>query len=104
MYHVYLADTVPVGWIVRQAPAGVEYLPSRALSTEGGGQISTDPRDQQGVKTLQRMFQFDIELTDNADAAFFGERVYVRFSHEMEPLALQWYRSIRLLFLSRFSI
>jgi putative peptide zinc metalloprotease protein len=102
--HVHRADTVTEGRIVRQAPAGVEYLPSRALSTEGGGQISTDPRDQQGVKTLQRMFQFDIELTDNADAAFFGERVYVRFSHEMEPLALQWYRSIRLLFLSRFSI
>ena len=102
--HVHRPDTVAEGRIVRQAPAGVEYLPSRALSTEGGGQISTDPRDQKGVKTLQRMFQFDIELTDNADAAFFGERVYVRFSHEMEPLALQWYRSIRLLFLSRFSI
>ena len=34
----------------------------------------------------------------------FGERVYVRFDHRMEPFAVQWYRSIRLLFLSRFSV
>lgn len=102
--HVHRPDTVAEGKIVRRAPAGVEYLPSRALSTEGGGQITTDPRDQKGAKTMQRMFQFDIELADNADVAFFGERVYVRFNHEMEPLALQWYRDIRLLFLSRFNV
>lgn len=102
--HVHRADAVMEGRIVRQAPAGVEYLPSKALSTEGGGQITTDPRDQKGAKALQRMFQVDVELMDSTDAAFFGERVYVRFSHEMEPLALQWYRSIRLLFLSRFNV
>jgi putative peptide zinc metalloprotease protein len=102
--HVHRADTVSEGRIVRQAPGGIEYLPSRALSTEGGGLIATDPRDQKGAKVLQRMFQFDIELMDNSDAPFFGERVYVRFTHEMEPLGLQWYRSIRLLFLSHFNI
>jgi putative peptide zinc metalloprotease protein len=102
--HVHRADTVSEGRIVRQAPGGIEYLPSRALSTEGGGLIATDPRDQKGARVLQRMFQFDIELTDDPDAAFFGERVYVRFTHEMEPLGLQWYRSIRLLFLSHFNI
>lgn len=102
--HVHRADIVTEGKIVRQSPAGTEYLPSRALSTDGGGQISTDPRDQKGTKTLQRMFQFDIELKDSPDSVYFGERVYVRFSHEMEPLARQWYRSIRLLFLSRFNI
>lgn len=102
--HVHRPDMVAEGRIVRRTSAGIEYLPSRALSTEGGGQITTDPRDQKGVKMMQRMFQFDIELADDADAAFFGERVYVRFNHEMEPLALQWYRGIRLLFLSRFNV
>lgn len=101
---VHRPDVVSVGRIVRRTSAGVEYLPSRALSTEGGGQISADPRDQKGFKMMQRMFQFDIELADDDDAAFFGERVYVRFNHEMEPLALQWYRGIRLLFLSRFNV
>lgn len=101
---VHRPDTVSEGKIVRQAPAGVEFLPSRALSTEGGGQISTDPRDQKGVKSLQRMFQFDIELIGKPVATYFGERVYVRFTHQMEPIGLQWYRNIRLLFLSHFNI
>jgi len=102
--HVHRPDVVSEGRIVRRTSAGVEYLPSRALSTEGGGLITTDPRDQKGVKMMQRMFQFDIQLENDDDVAFFGERVYVRFNHEKEPLALQWYRGIRLLFLSRFNV
>ena len=102
--HVDRPDTVSEGRIVREAPESIEYLPSTALSTEGGGRIATDPRDQKGTKVLQRMFQFDIELLDKPEDAFFGERVYVRFSHKMEPLGLQWYRGIRLLFLSHFNI
>ena len=101
---VHRPEIVAKGRIMREVPAGDEYLPSFALSTEGGGKISTDPRDQKRAKSLQRMFQFDIELLGNADPAFFGERVYVRFDHKMEPLARQWYRSIRLLFLSHFNV
>ena len=99
-------DVVTGGRIVRQVPAGDEYLPSRALATEGGGRIATDPRDQKGAKTMERMFQLDIELTGQNAArnAFFGERVYVRFDHETEPIGLQWYRAIRLLFLSHFHV
>jgi putative peptide zinc metalloprotease protein len=92
------------GRIVRQVPAGEEYLPSRALALEGGGSIATDPRDSKGPKTLERTFQFDVALSDIPQPAVFGERVYVRFDHDMEPLAHQWYRGIRLLFLSRFGV
>lgn len=55
---------------------------------------------------MERMFQLDIELAaqDIARNAFFGERVYVRFDHVTEPLGLQWYRAMRLLFLSRFHV
>jgi hypothetical protein len=28
----------------------------------------------------------------------------VRFTHPMEPLAMQWYRGIRQLFLTRFNV
>lgn len=99
-------EVVTGGRIVRQVPAGDEYLPSRALASEGGGRIATDPRDQKGAKTMERMFQLDIELTgeDVARNAFFGERVYVRFDHETEPIGLQWYRAMRLLFLSYFHV
>jgi putative peptide zinc metalloprotease protein len=97
-------DWVARGRIVRQVPAGEEYLPSRALAAEGGGAIVTDPRDAKAPKTLQRMFQFDIALSGIPRLDVFGERVYVRFDHHMEPLARQWYRGIRLLFLSRFGV
>lgn len=97
-------EIVTEGRIIRQVPAGNDYLPSRALGTEGGGKITTDPRDQKGAKTMERMFQFDIELPDIGEKAFFGERVFVRFDHQREPLAFQWYRGIRQLFLSHFNV
>jgi putative peptide zinc metalloprotease protein len=53
---------------------------------------------------MQRMFQFDVQLDTDPHFTQFGQRVYVRFAHENEPLFVQWYRGIRLLFLSRFSV
>lgn len=97
-------DHAMTGTIVRQVPAGEEYLPSRVLATEGGGKITVDPRDTNGTKTLQRMFQFDIELAQSFDVPFYGERAHVRFDLQMEPLAMQWYRGIRQLFLTYFNV
>ena len=97
-------ERVADGRIVRQVPAGEAYLPSRALATEGGGQIATDPRDSSGPKALERMFQFDVALSDAGRLDVFGERAYVRFEHQSEPLALRWYRDVRRLFLSRFGV
>ncbi len=104
--YVHRLDIVVEGRIVRHVPAGDEYLPSRALATDGGGRIATDPRDQRGPKTMERIFQLEIELAgdDSMPRGFFGERVYVRFDHQREPLGLQWYRTIRLIFLSRFHV
>jgi putative peptide zinc metalloprotease protein len=92
------------GKVAREVPAGGEYLPSSALATEGGGEIAVDPRDTKGPKALQRIFQFDIELDGLSHVDQFGQRVLVRFEHRMEPLSVQWYRSIRLLFLSSFNV
>jgi putative peptide zinc metalloprotease protein len=92
--------------VAREVPAGEEYLPSRVLATEGGGQIVTDARDTRGARTLERTFQFDVAV----DAAigtvplFFGERVHVRFEHPDEPLGRQWLRQLRRLFLSQFHV
>ena len=91
----------------REVPGGVEYLPSRALAAEGGGQLATDPRDSSGARTLARTFQFDVALqlvTPELASLYFGERVHVRFEHPSEPLALQWYRGVRRLFLSQFHV
>jgi putative peptide zinc metalloprotease protein len=97
-------EVVAEGRVVRQVPAGETYLPSRALATEGGGQIATDPRDTKGPKALERMFQFDVALEGIPRLETFGTRAYVRFDHGMEPLAVRWYRAVRLLFLSRFGV
>ena len=92
--------------VEREVPSGEEYLPSKVLSVEGGGQIATDQRDANGARTLERTFQFDVAV-DTADGRiplFFGERVHVRFEHPDEPLGQQWLRTVRRLFLSHFHV
>jgi putative peptide zinc metalloprotease protein len=92
------------GKVLREIPAGDQYLPSPALAVGGGGGIATDVRDANGAKALERMFQFDIELVGLTRVEHVGQRVLVRFEYEMEPLLVQWYRGVRLLFLSRFHV
>jgi putative peptide zinc metalloprotease protein len=99
----HLAQVIE-GRVVREVPAGESLLPSRALATSGGGRIVTDPQDPQGTKTLERLFQFDVEIPSGPAAALFGQRVHVRFEHQHEPLGRQWYRSIRRVFLSQFQV
>lgn len=92
--------------VEREVPQGDEYLPSRALGTEGGGQLATDARDGRGARTLERTFQFDVAVDAAAGAVplYFGERVHVRFEHPDEPLGHQWLRNLRRLFLSHFHV
>src|SRR5215475_6652945 len=88
----------------RAVPAATQQLPSLALSSQGGGAIATDPHDTEGVKTLQRLFQLDLQLPSYAGVINIGGRVYVRFDHGWEPLVQQWYRHLRRLFLSKFYV
>ena len=96
-----LDETLPAR-IIREVPAGREDLPSKALGGTGGGALPVDPRDPQGTKTLQRVFQVDIELPSDAELAVaFGSRAYVRFDHHWEPIGQQIWRRARQLVLSR---
>ena len=97
------ARTFPAA-VLREVPSGVDELPSQALTPAGGGEIPVDPQDSSGVKSLDRVFVFDVELPSDALPNTFGSRVYVRFEHAYEPLAKQWYRRVRQLFLSRFDV
>ena len=98
-----LWDVVRVN-LIREVPGAMDQLPSPALGTEGGGNLASDPRDQKGGKALASVFQFDLELPPYAQQFHFGTRVYVRFDHKPEPLASQWYRRLRQLFLARFNV
>ncbi len=99
-------EVVLQGRLEREVPAGDAYLPSKVLATEGGGLLATDPRDSGGARTLERTFQFDVALlgAPGESPVFFGERIHARFEHPPEPLAHQWYRGIRRLFLSQFHV
>ena len=96
---------VLTGRIVRQVPSGGDEVPSRALVSPGGGRIAADPRDPQGRRTLERIFQIDVALNQPLGRAMaYGQRVFVRFDLKPEPLAVQWYASVRRLFLNHFSV
>lgn len=90
--------------IVREIPGGQDRLPSKALAQQGGGPFAVDPRDTEGLQTLNRVFQFDLELPESVGKVQLGTRVYVLFRHAAEPLLEQWGRRLRQLFLSRFDV
>ncbi|WP_164782127.1 HlyD family efflux transporter periplasmic adaptor subunit, partial [Mesorhizobium sp. M7A.F.Ca.CA.001.04.1.1] len=88
--------------ILREVPAAYDKLPSKALTSSGGGAIAVDPRDAEGLNSLRRWFQFDLKISADALPPAFGSRVYVRFELEWEPVGLQMARRVRQLFLSQF--
>jgi putative peptide zinc metalloprotease protein len=90
--------------IQREIPAANFYLPSKVLGSAGGGKIQVDPTDQQGLRAQQQVFQLELAFVDEIPRAYFGERVQVRFDHGRTPLAQQWYRRGRQLFLRSFGV
>ncbi|MDD2760434.1 MAG: hypothetical protein PHH11_09090, partial [Methylomonas sp.] len=90
--------------LVQQPAGGIDQLPTRALGLNGGGSIATAPGDPEGLKTLNRVFVADLSLPGGSPPTAFGERVYVRFEHGLEPVAWQGLRRLRQLFLSRFGV
>ncbi|MDH3526758.1 MAG: hypothetical protein OEM43_04550 [Gammaproteobacteria bacterium] len=90
--------------IEREVPAASNALPSSALGTRGGGNIAVDPMDEDGLKSIDNVFQFELKLADATQVDHFGQRVHVRFDHGGEPLAAQWGRSLRQLFMREFGV
>jgi len=88
--------------LLREVPAGSEELPSKALTAAGGGAFASDPRYPDQARSFDRTFQFDLELPAAVTPGYFGSRVYIRFSHDAEPLGKQWYRRLRQLLLASF--
>jgi putative peptide zinc metalloprotease protein len=95
------SDATLAARLLREVPAGSEELPSKALGGAAGGALPVDPRDPHGTKTLQRVFQFDVELLSSEIPIAFGSRAHVRFEHQWEPLGQQIWRRVRQLVLSR---
>lgn len=96
-------DTVVEGRIKREVPAASDTLPNMALSLEGGGDIALDPTRSDSPRTYETYFQFEIEV-DPRHIRRIGERVFVKFVYEPEPLFLRSRQFIRRLFMSRFDL
>jgi putative peptide zinc metalloprotease protein len=89
--------------VLREVPLASRDLPSLALSVEGGGPIALDPRGSERPQAFRTLFQLDLAL-EGPSVLRVGQRVYVRFTHGAEPLAWRWWRDLRRLLLSRFSL
>lgn len=92
-------DTLYTTTIDRVVPAASDYLPSKVLGTQGGGVIPVDPADPEGIRTFTKIFWLEIKLPLDVRDVRVGERVYAVLDHGYEPLAMQWYRMLRKLFL-----
>jgi len=53
---------------------------------------------------MAKIFQVDLELPSDLSLLNVGGRAYVRLDHGWEPLAVQWARQLRQLFLSRLNV
>jgi putative peptide zinc metalloprotease protein len=90
--------------ITRIAPRATNFLPSAALANTGGGKIAVDANQPNELRSREKVFHVDLEFPAQEQPLPIGARVYVRFDHGSEPLATQWYRSIRQVFLRQFSV
>jgi len=96
-------ETIPAS-VERLVPQATERLPSKALGSEGGGRFAVDPMDTEGLKTIARLFQINLQIPARYRVLNVGGRVLVRFDHGWLPLGSQWYRQVRQLFLSRLNV
>jgi putative peptide zinc metalloprotease protein len=97
MYETFSAE------VRREVPAASNSIANLALTSAGGGPAPLDPQDTKSPKTLDTWFAFELELP--ATRAFvLGEHVYARFELAPEPLGWRITRSVRQLFLQRFTI
>ncbi|NML24400.1 PqqD family peptide modification chaperone [Zoogloea dura] len=102
---VRFADAPGEAWparLLRAVPAATETLPDAALADFAGGPFATDPADRDHLRTPRPVFVFDLQV-DGQLRETAGGRVWVRFDHGWTPLAIQWGRQLKQVFLRHFN-
>lgn len=97
-------DRVWPATLLRGVPAAARQLPSAVLGSHGGGGFVTDPQDEQGLRTLESVFEFELRLPGEVPHDFLGSRVHLRFEHPAEPIGLRAWRAVRRAFLSTLHV
>jgi putative peptide zinc metalloprotease protein len=87
--------------LLGEVPATVNALPSAALGERGGGRIQIDPLGNDGLKTQEPVFLFDVQTAKDPQA-YPGMRAWVRFDHGSESMLRMLYREWRRAFLMHF--
>ena len=88
--------------VLRAVPAATEKLPSPALGDFAGGRLPVDPTDPDHLRTPAPVFVIDLTL-EQPPLERAGGRAWVRFDHGWQPLAVQWGRQLKQLFLRHFN-
>ena len=88
--------------IHHEVPAATDQLPSAALGTGFGGPFPVDPKDENHLRTLQKIFQYDLIPAHYLPANVIGTRVKVRFTHDNEPVGFRIYHLFRQMLLRKF--
>ena len=91
---------------IRRIVPGGRRAASRSprWAPRAGARSSTDPRDASALTALHKFFELDLEVSTGRPLLNVGGRAYVRFDHGRRPLAQQWYREVRQLFLAQFNV
>jgi putative peptide zinc metalloprotease protein len=98
-----LAEVVPAR-ILSEVPSLSNTLPSRALSTVGGGKFIPDPTDPERRRVIDSVYNLELEPVGPWHVSKLGMRVYVKFSHGWEPIGWRLYRAARRIFLRRLNV
>ena len=75
-------------------PQATKEIPHPALTSQGGGEVAPDPKDQSGTKSANPEFELRVELNNPNNDYVPGQRAYVRMTIRKEPLMIQWKRAI----------
>lgn len=92
------------GKIIRSTPQAQNKLLSHALSFENGGNILTDPKDPEGLLTLETYMDLEIQVDKPIALNAYGSSTYIKYDLGYSPLAIQWYRQLKQLFLEQFDV
>lgn len=82
--------TIISAQLIGEVPQATDQLPSRALGTSAGGDITVDMRDARGATSLAPLFVVDLLLPEYAGYYRIGQKVLVRFRHQAHPLGQTW--------------
>ena len=90
--------------VTNVVPSASITLPSPVLGSKGGGRFHATDMDEQGLQTVEPIFELELRSLSPLPVSRLGERVYIRFDHGSEAIVYRWLRDLRRLFLRRFDV